>query len=335
MRAKRVVFQAVGRVGFEEFEPPDPGRGEVLIRTVKTLISTGTELTILTGSYPQGSHWARYGRFPHRPGYSAVGVVEKLGEGVEGFKPGDLVTSMTGHAQYSVVDAGQLVRVPESVDAEWATFHTIAGGVINAVRLADISIGECVVVIGAGLLGQFATMFSRLSGAYPVITVDLSDFRLEKAKQSGAHITVNPSRSSVEEVVSRVTDGRMADIVFEVTGNPEVIPMGLRLTRRMGRFIVLSSPRGPSHVDFHDEVNYPSRVIIGAHFTSQPIHEHPKTPWTRERNRSLFLTLLAERLITVEHLITHRYPWFDAPQAYEMLTRQRTKALGVILDFTA
>ncbi|MCD6445156.1 hypothetical protein J7L70_09250 [Candidatus Bathyarchaeota archaeon] len=87
MRAKQVVFQAVGRVGFEEFEISEPGRGEALIRTVKTLISTGTELTILTGSYPQGSHWARYGRFPHRPGYSAVEVVEKLGEDVEGLNP--------------------------------------------------------------------------------------------------------------------------------------------------------------------------------------------------------------------------------------------------------
>ena len=97
---------------------------------------------------------------------------------------------------------------------------------------------------------------------------------------------------------------------------------------------MLSSPRGPTLLDFHDEVNRPSRVIIGTHFESQPHEESIQGQWTYKRNVEFFFDLVLSRLIRVDHMITQTYHWSKAPEAYQLLLEDRTRALGIILDFT-
>ncbi|MEM2165451.1 MAG: zinc-binding dehydrogenase [Candidatus Bathyarchaeia archaeon] len=335
MKGYRVVFSEPFKVELEEFELRKPGLGEVLIESEFTLISTGTELTALTGDFPKHSAWSNYVRYPFIPGYACIGKIADIGSDVKGFEIGDRVAATTPHATYSIAKVDDLVKVPEEVKPEYACLHTIAAGVMNSVRLAHVSLGSSVVVVGLGLLGQMAILFSRLCGAYPVIAVDLSDRRLELAKLSGATATIKfIEYESLEGEVKRLTKNRMADIVFEVTGNPNVIPWAIKLTKKpLGRFIILSSPRGSTTLDFHDEVNSPSRVIIGTHFTSQPLYETPYNPWTRRRNTELFFDLLKAGIIDVSHFITHIYPWRKASEAYKMLLEDRTQALAVLLDF--
>jgi len=334
LKSWRLVFPKPFEVKIEEFELGKPGPGQVLLETEFTIISTGTELTALTGDFPRPSAWSRYVKYPFIPGYSCVGRIIELGPEVSGFEVGDRVATMSPHAKHWIVDANELVKVPEGVRPEIACLHTIAAGVMHSVRLAKVSLGEAVMVVGLGLLGQMAIIFSRLCGGFPVIAVDIADKRLELAKLSGATAIVKAvSPEKVMEVVKQLTEGRMADVVFEVTGNPTVIPWAIKLAKPLGRFIVLSSPRGPSTIDFHDEVNAMSRMIIGTHFTSQPAYETPYYPWTRKRNAKLFFNLLKEGLINLDHFITHRFPWREAPKAYEMLLKDRTQALAVVLDF--
>ena len=173
-----------------------------------------------------------------------------------------------------------------------------------------------------------------MAGAFPVIAVDLAEERLRHAKASGATATLRPDGwEGVRRAVKELTKGRMADKVFEVTGNPEVTQKAIGLAKRQGCFVVLSSPRGRTALDFHDEVNSPSRVIIGTHFSSQPAYETAHNPWTRRRNTELFFDLISADVLRIDHLITHRYPWRQASEAYKMLLEDRTKALGVILLF--
>lgn len=335
MKSLRLVFTKPFSVEFEEFEVGEPGPGQVLIESELTLISTGTELTALTGEFPKPSAWSSYVRYPFIPGYTCIGRVLKIGSGVLDFKIGDRVAATTPHAKHALARAEDLVKVPDGVKLEHACLHTIAAGVMNSVRLARVSLGEAVVVVGLGLLGQMAVLFSRLSGGFPVIAVDVADKRLELARLSGATSSVKyTDYESLEGEVKRLTGGRMADVVFEVTGNPNVIPWAIRLAKKpLGRFIVLSSPRGPTTLDFHDEVNSPSRIIIGTHFGSQPAYETPYNPWTRKRNTELFFNLLKANVINLNHFITHTYPWRKAPEAYKMLLENRTQALAVLLDF--
>jgi len=102
------------------------------------------------------------------------------------------------------------------------------------------------VVVGVGILGQLTCQFSRLSGGFPVIAVDLSERRLELAKKLGAVSALQPEKEDVEKQILTLTKGRGADVVFEVTGNPKLIPWELELVKRQGRFTLLISPRGTS-----------------------------------------------------------------------------------------
>jgi 2-desacetyl-2-hydroxyethyl bacteriochlorophyllide A dehydrogenase len=342
VRAKRVVFKKHKVAEIEDYEVPSPGDGEVLIQTMKTLISTGTELTLLSGEYPPNSYWAAYGKLPFIAGYSNVGKIVKLGTGIEGLREGDIVASSSPHSQYvnvnlksrDQIEGSHVIKVPDGVRPEEATFHTLAATVINSVRLAHVSMGEATVIMGAGILGQLAVIFSRLSGSLPVIAVDPSPMRLGKAKISGATELIDPTSKPLQEEVSKLTKTRLADVVFEITGNPDVLPTGLKLLKSGGRFVILSSPRGPSKVDFHDEVNRPSRIIIGTHIESTPPEESPQNQWTYKRNVEFFYDLIVSHLIKIDHLITHTYPWSKAPEAYQFLLEDRTRAMGVILDFT-
>ena len=336
MRYRRIVFKEPKKVEIEEAELPELAPNQILIRTRMTLISTGTELTMLSGEYPKGSHWNNITKYPVYPGYSNCGVVEKIGENVQKFKVGDRVSSTAPHAEYAVIGEDRAVKIPDGVSDEEATFGTLSATVMNSVRLANIKLGESVIVVGVGILGQLACQFSRLCGGFPVIAVDLSRRRLEIAERLGVTATIQPKEEDVEQRIMELTKGKGGDVVFEVTGNPKIIPWELSLVKRQGRLILLSSPRGVTELDFHDLVNWPSRTIIGTHTSSHPSHETPYNPWTRERNTQLFFELLSAGLVNVRDLITDRYKWTEAKQAYQRLLDpfgERLQALGVILDF--
>jgi len=336
MRFRRIVFKEPKKVGIEEAEIPELSPHQILIRTYVTLISTGTELTMLSGEYPKGSHWDNITKYPVYPGYSNCGVVEKVGENVRKFKVGDRVSSSAPHAEYAVVREDQAIKVPDSISDEEATFGTLSATVMNSVRLADIKLGESVIVVGVGILGQLACQFSRLCGGFPVVAVDLSRKRLEIAKKLGATATIQPEEEDAKRRIMELTKGRGGDVVFEVTGNPKIIPWELSLVKRQGRLILLSSPRGLTELDFHDLVNWPSRIIIGTHASSHPSHETPYNPWTRERNVQLFFELVSAGLVNVKDLITDRYKWTEAEQVYKRLLDplgERLGVLGVLLDF--
>jgi threonine dehydrogenase-like Zn-dependent dehydrogenase len=317
----------------------------VLLRTEKTLISTGTELTGLSGEFPPGSNWASYVRYPWQPGYSYVGTVQAVGEGVTQLRLGMRVVGAAHHASAVVVGAGAVVPLSEGIGAEEGTFAHLAATVLNGVHRANIELGECVVIVGAGLLGQMAAQYVRLSGGFPVVMVDLAEGRLALAKRLGVHHTLRlPVHEARPEILrlsksrgvepARVQREGGADCVFEVTGHPAVVGPAVALARREGRVILLGSSRGASTIDFHDDTHGRGITLVGAHGGTTPRHETPHTPWTRFRNEELFLELVAAGLMNVKDLITHRYAGTQAPEAYRVLLEDRTRALGVILDWS-
>jgi len=321
MENPTVVFRGPGVAELEERPVPSAGPGEVLLRTRRTLISPGTELTILAGDFPPGSAWDRYGQFPFVAGYSAAAEVTALGEGVESIGIGDIVADEV----YPLRGA--------DVPLELMPFATLAATVMNGVRRGQVAWGDAVVVFGLGLIGQLTVRFCRLSGARPVIGVDPIDARL--ALLPGDVIAVHPERLSVRDIVASATRRRLADVVFEATGNARLIPGEFDVLRReQGRFVVLSSPRGePPPFDFHDLANSPSHTIIGAHVNSHPQVETPQAPWTIARNAELFFDLVSDRELELEPLISHRLAFGEACDAYRSLLEDRSHSLAVVIDW--
>jgi len=330
---QRVVFRSPREAVIEEVPIADPGKGEVLIRSICSLISTGTELTAYSGDFPPDSAWARYVRYPWMAGYANVGEVITCGPEVKSLREGQHVVSYGSHASLVLQSASRTRPIPPGVPDEHAPFMVLSTIALAGVRLAQIALGEAVVVVGAGLVGQFAIQYARLSGGWPVIAVDLAESRLAVARAHGATHTLVGGRPELADDIRDLTKGRLADVAIEATGNPKVIPSLFRLLRRRGRVILLGSPRGKTEVDFHNEVHTLGLQIIGAHNSTHPAHETPYNVWTRARDDELFLDLLAAGQITVSDLISHRYPWREAPAAYDMLLSDRTQAMGVLLDW--
>ncbi len=328
-----VVFTGPRQIVLEDREVPSPGSGELLIRTRTTLISTGTELTILEAKYPPDSQWARYGKFPFVAGYDNVGEVVEVGPGVEKTWLGRRVATYGPHARFVCLPAAGARPIREQVPDEQAAFFTIAEIVMNGVRRGRVTWGEAVVVFGLGLLGQLTVRFCRLAGARPVFAVDVATSRLARLPQDDGIVAVNPRETDVAEVVENLTRGRRADVVLEVTGDPELIPGQVAALRRMGRFVILSSPKGPSLFDFHDLCNGPSLTIIGAHNMSHPRCEEGDNPWTQLRHAELFFDLVAQGELDLAPLISHRAPYTQAPELYRMLVEDRSQAMGVVLDW--
>ncbi len=335
-RNPTIVFPEPKRAVVEDRPMPAPGPGEVLVKTRRSLISTGTELTIFSGEFPPNSFWSGYGKFPFVAGYSNAGLVTAVGAGVDPGLQGKRVASFRAHAAYVTVNAADAYVIPDGLPDEQAAFFSLSLIVMNGVRLAELQWGEAVVVFGTGLIGQFCARFCALSGARPVIGVDVAPARLALLPEGPAFARVNGKREDAGARVSALTRGRMAEVVFECTGNHLLIPGQFALLKRpRGRFIVLSSPRGPSTFDFHDLVNAPSHVIIGAHQMSTPEHETPYNQWTKRRNTELFFDLVKSGELALAPLISHRYPAAKGPDAYRMLLEDRSGAMGVVLDWEA
>ena len=326
-----VVFTAPCEVIIEDRDLPAPGPGDLLIRTRLTLVSTGTELTILEGKYPPGSNWARYGKFPFTAGYNNVGEVIEVGAGVEQEWLGRRVATYGYHTKYVALPASIARPVRPEVADEQAAFFTIAEIVMNGVRRGGVTWGEAAVVNGLGLLGQLAVRVCRLAGARPVFAVDPAAARRERLPQDPGIVPVDPLAQDVGELVATMTRGRKADVVFEVTGNPDLIPGQFAALRRMGRFVVLSSPKGPCSFDFHDLCNGPSFTIIGAHNGSHPKCEEGDNPWTMLRHGELFFDQVADGDLDMTPLISHQAPYSEAPALYQMLVEDRSQAMGVLL----
>lgn len=329
-----IVFPAAQQVVVEDRPVPVAGPGQLLVRTRRSIISTGTELTIFSGEFPpKDSYWAQYGKYPFVAGYSNVGVVEAVGEGVDASWKGKRVSSFTPHAAYVTVGVADAYPVPDAVSDEEATFFAIGLIVMNGVRLAEIQLGEAVVVYGLGLIGQFCSRFCHLSGARPVIGLDVAPKRLGLLPGMPGFVARDSKAGDVNEFVKSATRGRMADVVFETTGNQNLIPGEFGALKNQGRFIVLSSPRGPSTIDFHDLVNARSTRIIGAHQMSTPQHETPYNVWTKARNTELFFDLVGRKEFACGPLVSHRSPYAKAGELYQMLLKDRSEAMGCVIEW--
>ncbi len=333
MKNPTVVFTGPEQVVLEDRPIPEPGAGEVVLNSICSLISIGTELTALSGKYPEGSVWEACFPYPHLPGYNNIGTVIAVGEGVEPALIGEKYASWGNHAAYVLQKTDELYPVNDDVPDDQAVLFTIAQIVMNAIRRSGLAWGEAAVVYGAGLLGQFTAVISRLCGARPVFVVDTADFRLHVLPDDSAIIRINPSHDNVTALVKKYTKGRMANVVFEVTGKADLIPDEFEVLHEQGRFVVLSSPHGKTLFDFHDLCNRPSYTIIGAHNFSHPPFETVQTPWTMKRHAELFFDLLASGEVDAGRMISRKVSYREAPVVYAQLLENRSNDLGIVFDW--
>ncbi len=335
MENPRVVFPEPRRVEIEDAEmaPLDPK--QIRTETRCSLISAGTE-----GASYKGNKWTNpdgreMPQYPTYPGYSNAGVVVEVGEAVERFTVGDRVTNSAGHARFSVMreDSEALWQIPEDLSPEEATFCVLAATVLNAVRLGRPQLGDAVAIVGLGVLGQLTCQYVKLFGARPVIAIDLDASRLELASRvGGVTHALNPNDVDVVEAVRQLTEGRGADIVYEVTGLTQTYDLTFELARKFGRVVAMGSPRWPATVDMM-KLHMKALDLVGGIVSSHPKPNDERNRWNRHANGQLFLDLAAKGLLNLKGLVTHRFPYQQASEAYPTALGERGPALGVVFEW--
>lgn len=329
----QVRFVEPGQVELEARPVPAPGATQVLVRTSCSLISTGTETTLLGRAGGLGDTWSSLASYPRDAGYCNVGRVVACGSEVDPALAGSLVSSHAPHAAWVTVAADELRPVPAGVDAGSASFATIAEVALNGVRRGAAAWGERAIVVGLGLVGQVTARALAFAGVRPVVCVDLSRARLARVPASPAFVALHPDDGDLAARVREATGGPLADVAFEVSGHPDAMGILPALVREQGRIVVLSSPTGPTRFDFHDACNRTSLSIVGAHYFSHPPRATPDAPWSAKRHAEVFLHAVARGEIEVASLITHCLPAARAAEAYRTLVEDRDGTLAVLLDW--
>lgn len=340
---KQVFITRDGQIVVREVADPGVTPDRVLVRTHYSAISTGTEVSTIT------MRRANPGGTDVPSGYSLAGHVVAVGEGIEGIAVGDFVScggyNISVHAEYVSVPVNfSVVLAPES-DLRKAAFSTIAAISLQAVRLAHLSLGETAVIIGTGIIGQFAAMLARLSGARTVVIGRSNQMRLELAQRLGADLTALSASSDPVALVSDFTDGIGADAVLHCakTDSQESLIQALDMTREKGSVVLVGGmpiemPRGPL---FRKELNIVvSRSTGPGRFDPNYEMKGIDYPvayvrWTGRRNQAECARLIANGRLDVGSLITHEFPLASAPEAFELVTTHDLETVGVVLRYEA
>lgn len=355
---KQVLVRS-GEIVVEEVPAPSVGSKEILVRVGYSCVSAGTELAGLrTSALPlyrralkQPEHvrralemvrdqgivrtWQRVsGKLAagSATGYSAAGEVVATGAEVEGFRAGDRVAcagaGIANHAELVSVPVNLAVHVPDGLPLQDASTVTLGAIALQGVRRTQPTLGETIVVVGLGLLGQLTVQMLRANGCR-VIGVDVNAARVEIAKSTGLAVGLDPTQSDWTAQVHRLTDDLGADavIVTASSSSPQVISDAMKACRRKARVVIV----GDVALDLQRADLYAKEldVLISTSYGPgryDPLYEEggqdyplPYVRWTENRNMQAYLAMVAEGKIQLESLRTGVFEVDRAPQAYEAL----------------
>jgi 2-desacetyl-2-hydroxyethyl bacteriochlorophyllide A dehydrogenase len=333
MKSLNIIFPEKGKIEVREETVTPPGPGEILCQAEKSLISIGTESYCLQGVFDPGTNWAGWVKFPWYPGYSMAARVLAVGEGVTSLKEGDRISAWANHQQRFKIPAETAYPIPEGISYEEATWATLACTTQLGVRRAQLQLGESVGVVGLGMLGQLVVQYLALSGARRIVAIDVVPGRLAAAKAHGTTHTLAMEVKQARQEVEALTEGKMLDVVFDVTGHPAVLSPAIQLLRRLGRLVLLGDTPTPSQQVLGPGVLSNSIAILGIHGTMTPEHASEFNPWTRREITSLFFDYLSQGRMRVSDLVTGRHSPLEAPEVYANLLQDRSSQIGVIFDW--
>jgi len=322
---RRIAVTPDNRVEIEEFPLSQPGKEQVLIRTISTLISAGTEL----GTQEQKREKNTY------PGYSNAGEIIAVGEGVKGYEVGDRVLTLGHHASHVVAstEPQAIAGIPANVSFDEASFGVLGSISIHGVRKAKIELGEFAAITGVGLVGQLALQLASKTGCEALIAIDPCAPRLKTASKFGATHTLNPDNPDFKSEINAIAGNRGLDVTIEASGYPEALLYIFDLSRIGGRIVQLGSIwHRIVEVDFMD-FHLKELTLIGCHQPKCPTAETAYFPWTQQYNRRQILKMIADGRLNVKSLISHKMPYHEAEEAYRLLRDEKDKSLGIVLDW--
>jgi L-iditol 2-dehydrogenase len=291
--------------GPKEFElrdepRPTPLPDEVLVQVAACGVCTG-EMDMWEGT-------AGNQIYPRYPGHEVSGTVVEVGKDVNGLAPGDRVAIWVlsrGFAEFVTVKARYCFPARD-VPLDLALAEPLACAV-NAVELANVSLSDDVVIIGAGFMGNLVQKLVSLQGPRYVIVADTRTDALERAGRLGATQVVNVLSESLPKSVKALTEGQGADVSFEVTGAQAPLTMVGDVTRMSGKVVIVGFHQGEPRQIPVGYWNWMAFNILNAHFREEA---------TVLRGMRIGMRLLTSGRLSLEDLVTHRFPLSEINQAF-------------------
>lgn len=333
----RVVFtkpESAEFVSFGEIDINNLQENQVCVKSFYTTISPGTEKANLLGGNNVGPNEA-VASYPRFLGYNCAGEVVAIGSKVSSVKVGDrVVVFWSRHANYNVVSEEQCVKIEnDNVGYSDAAISFISTFPLAAIRKLNLEIGESLMVMGIGLLGQIAVKLARVAGACPIIACDPVEERRKEALKNGADYVFNPFDKDFAEKVKAVSCGGVKTAI-EVTGVGAGLNETLDCMAKFGRVALLGCTRNSDFsIDFYKKVHCPGITLIGAHTNARAEKESSHGNYTHRDDINAILNLIGAGRLTLKDIVKEVHNPCDCSKVYSRLVSDKNFPIGVQFDW--
>ncbi|MHA3962023.1 MAG: zinc-binding dehydrogenase [Candidatus Thorarchaeota archaeon SMTZ1-45] len=342
-KMKAAMYYGIGDVRYEETDIPEIGPGELLVK-VGTALTCGTDVK----TYKRG-HPILIKQTPALFGHEYAGTIEEVGVGVKDFEEGMRVVATNSapcgdcffckrhmpnlcaklkdslvngaFAEYIRVPAPVVKwnthQIPESIPFRNAALTEPLACVVHGVEESNIRLGDTVVVIGAGPIGQMLIMLAQKNGASKVIATDLAELRRDIAKKAGADIVIDPSKENPVERVREETAGFGADVVIEAVGIPKTWEQAVDMTRDAGTTVLFGGAAAGTKFELDTERFHYGQLTVKGVFHLKPRHVEQA------------LKLIIAGDINPDLLISHEMPLEKINEALELMSEGKTMKVAI------
>jgi len=337
---RQAIMTEPGTIELRDVPAPQPGPGEILLR-VQRIGVCGSDIHVNHGLHP-------FTPYPVVQGHEFSAVIEAMGEGVEGIALGDKATARPQivcgtcapcrRGDYHICDVLKvkgfqapgcaqdlflttpdlLVRLPDSFTfEEGAMVEPLSVGVHSTGRAGDLT-GRDVVVLGAGPIGNLGAQVARCRGAACVLITDLSDFRLDVARQCGIEHTSNAREEALADASRRAFGDEGFSIAFEAAGAEASMDEAVENIGKGGTIVVVAVFGEKPRIDM-SVVGDRELSLVGTLMYKHEDYEHA-------------VQLVTEGRVQLAPLVTRHFPFEDYARAYEFIDREGDRSLKVMID---
>lgn len=334
------VMTEPGKIEFREIPVPEPGEGEVLVKIMEIGVC-GSDIHVYHGTHP-------FTGYPITQGHEVSGLIEKLGPGVEHLKIGQKVTIQPqvvcgecypcAHGKYNLceklkvmgfqttgvaseffaVDAGKVTPLPEDMSLEEGAMIEPLAVAVHAVRRAGDVAGKDICVLGAGPIGNLVAQTAKGLGARKVMVTDVSEIRLQKAKDVGADVCVNTAKEDFGEAFVSCFGPDKADVIYDCAGNDVTMGQAIKYARKGSAIILVAVFGKMASVDL---------AVLND-------HELDLNTSMMYRNEDYIkaIELVNSGNVRLKPLISQRFPFRQYLDAYQYIDANRETTMKVLID---
>lgn len=345
MKTQKLFFEKKKTIVIHEERLGSPGPGQVLVEAKYSAISTGSEMVLFRGDFPEGmttdmslNSLAGVMKYPLSYGYALVGKVIEIGKNTDPEWLDKSVFLFHPHQSYIVVPQTELFLIPPDLNEKNALFLPNMETAIGCVMDAAPLLGENVVIFGQGVVGLLTTSVLVKYPLNRLVAVDPLEKRRITAKNIGANAVFDPGDKHFFDEIhdmfhskTHLTDQQSGpDLIFEMSGNPEVLNTAISIAGYHSRIIVGSwYGTKTARLNLGDRFHRNRLRIISSQVST--IQPDLRGRWNKERRMEMVWSWLKQ--VTPSRLITHYIPFSEAQSAYALLDEQPEQALQVVLTY--